>query len=241
MAAQKEARVIAVEPLSELARAITMRPAERLDFVGGQYIIVNSGATLPDGKLAKRAYSIVTPDAQQDEIVLVVRRIGEGPASRFMHAVEPGDVVPFSGPWGKFLPDDARPRRATYILVTDTGITAALGLVRGSAFAPQLATARLVWLVENEHYFLTEEFVRARLPWSLPMARVSIPGVKHPERVAAARAELDRLLADGVPESVYLAGDGDVLYPLRERFIAAGVSDANIRVESFFNNPNKKS
>jgi ferredoxin-NADP reductase len=241
VAAQKEARVLAVADLSALTRAITLEPLERLDFVGGQYLIVNSGAMLPDGKLAKRAYSIISPDARQDELMLAVRRIGAGPASSFMHQLKPGDVVPFSGPWGKFLADDARPRRATLIVATDTGITAALGLVRGAAFTPQLATARLLWLVEHDDYFLREEFVRARLPWSLPMARVVIPGVKQAERVAAARAELERVLVDGVPESVYLAGDGDVLYALRERLMGAGVTDAAMHIESFFNNPNKKS
>jgi ferredoxin-NADP reductase len=241
MATQKEARVIAVEEVAPLARAITLVPAERLDFVGGQYVIVNSGATLPDGKLAKRAYSIISPDARQEELVLAVRRIGEGPASTFMHRLRPGDVVPFSGPWGKFLADDARPRRATWLIASDTGITAALGLACGAAFAPQLATARLLWLVEDDDYFLREDFVRARLPWSLPMARVAIPRVKHPERVATALAEIDRLLGEGLPESVFLAGDGDVLYPLRDRLIAEGVGDDVIRIESFFNNPNKKS
>src|SRR6516165_248849 len=98
MAAQKEARVVAVADLSPLTRAVTLAPLERLDFVGGQYLIVNSGATLPDGKLAKRAYSIISPDARQDELMLAVRRIGSGPASSFMHQLQPGDVVPFSGP-----------------------------------------------------------------------------------------------------------------------------------------------
>jgi ferredoxin-NADP reductase len=158
-----------------------------------------------------------------------------------MHQLQPGDVVPFSGPWGKFLADDARPRRATLIAATDTGITAALGLVRGAAFAPQLATARLLWLVEREDYFLREDYVRARLPWSLPMTRVLIPGIKQAERVAAARVELERVLDDGLPESAFLAGDGDVLYPLRERLLAAGVGDGALRLECFFNNPSKKS
>src|SRR5437868_5868707 len=132
MASQKEARVIAVEDVAPLTRAVTLAPAERLDFIGGQYLIVNSGATLPDGKLAKRAYSIISPDARQDELVLAVRRIGAGPASSFMHELKPGDVVPFSGPWGKFLADDARPRRSTWLVATDTGITAALGLARAA-------------------------------------------------------------------------------------------------------------
>ena len=230
MAAQKEARVIAVEPLSELARAITMRPAERLDFVGGQYIIVNSGATLPDGKLAKRAYSIVSPDADQERLTLVAKRIG--PGSGWLHARQVGDEVPFSGPWGKFLADDARPR-ATLVLATDTGITAALGLVRGAAFAPQLPRTELVWLVSDDGYFVPEAWVRERLPAGLRLRRAPLPPVGHPERADAALAVV-RELAGG--DSVFLAGDGDVVYPLREHY-----DGCDVRFECFFNNPAKKS
>lgn len=249
MATQKEARVVAVEDLSPLARLVTLAPTEPLEFVGGQYVIINSEVLLPDGKLAKRAYSILSPDTRRDELVLAVRRIGEGAASSFLHRVRRGDVVPFSGAWGKYLPDDARPRRATLILATDTGITAAMGLAQARSFAPQLATARIAWLVESEAYFLREDFVRARLSASLaqsqspslPLLRAPIPPVRHPERLAVAQAELERLLADGVPESVFLSGDGDVLFPLRDRLVAAGVSDGAIRLECFFNNPGKKS
>ncbi|HEX4456456.1 MAG TPA: oxidoreductase, partial [Polyangia bacterium] len=50
--------------LSETTRLVELEPAESLDFVGGQYIIVNSGITLPDGKVAKRAYSFVSADTR---------------------------------------------------------------------------------------------------------------------------------------------------------------------------------
>ncbi len=171
MAQQREARVAAVTELSATTRVLELEPAERLDFVGGQYLIFNSGLTLPDGKLAKRAYSILSPDAEQARITIAVRKIGDGPASSWMHARAVGDVVPFSGPWGKWLADDARPRR-TLVVATDTGITAALGLVRGAAFAPQRATAELVWLVERDDYFVPESFVRAALPAGAHALRV---------------------------------------------------------------------
>jgi ferredoxin-NADP reductase len=230
MAAQKTARVVAVTDVSASTRLLDLEPAERLDFVGGQYLIVNSGITLPDGKLAKRAYSILSPDADQTRLTFAVKRIGT--ASSWMHARAVGDEVPFSGPWGKLLADDARPR-PTRVIATDTGITAALGLVRGQGFAPQLATAELVWLVEDDSYFLPEPYLRAALPAGLRYRRAALPPVGHPERVAAA------LAAAGAPDevaSLFLAGDGDVLYPLRERFAAS-----EARLESFFNNPAKKS
>jgi NADPH-dependent ferric siderophore reductase len=230
VAQQKTARVVAVETVSATTRLVTLTPAEPLGFVGGQYLIVNSGITLPDGKLAKRAYSMLSPDDNQAELTFAVKQIG--PASTWMHARAVGDEVPFSGPWGKLLPDDAQPRR-TRVVATDTGITAALGLVRGRGFAPQLETADMVWLVSGDDYFLTEAYVRAALPAGLRWRCAPLPPVGHPERAAAALAAVGPA-ADVA--SLFLAGDGDVIYPLRDAH--PGVE---ARLESFFNNPAKKS
>jgi NADPH-dependent ferric siderophore reductase len=230
VAVQKTARVVAIEDLSPTTLVLELAPDERLDFVGGQYLIVNSGIALPDGKLAKRAYSILSPDADQARLSIAVKRIG--PGSSWLHARAIGDEVPFSGPWGKFLADDARPR-PTLIVATDTGITAALGLVRGQAFAPQLLRSELLWLVGDDAYFLPEAWVRARLPSGLRLRRAALPPIGHPERVDSAHAAV-RELAGG--DSVFLAGDGDIVYPLREHF-----DGCDVRFECFFNNPAKKS
>jgi hypothetical protein len=229
VAQQKEARVVHVAEVSETTRILELEPAERLDFVGGQYLIFNSGVVLGDGKLAKRAYSIVSPDERQERIAVAVRNLG-GPGSQWMHARAVGDVLPFSGPWGKFLADDARPRR-TLVMCTDTGITAALGLVRGRAFSPQVGGAELVWLVESDHYFLSEGFVRAALPAGVRLSCGLLPPVGHPERLAVALQAAEPRVGC---QSVFLAGDGAVLYPLRDRFFG------DARIECFFNNPAKK-
>ena len=234
MAQQKVARVAHVLDLSESVRLLELEPLESLDFVGGQYIIVNSGLELPDGKLAKRAYSFLSADARQERVVIAVKRIG--PASNWLHARTIGDEVPFSGPWGKFLADDARPRR-TLVLATDTAITAALGLVRSRAFEPQLPSAELVWLVEDAHYFLPDAFVRAALPSSLRYQRQLLPSVGDGARVAAAIAVATAVTEQaGGFDSVFLAGDGATIYPVRDALQAG-----EARLESFFNNPAKKS
>jgi ferredoxin-NADP reductase len=230
VAVQKTARVAAVTEVSASTRLIELLPSERLDFVGGQYLICNSGIQLLDGKLAKRAYSIVSSDVRQQRLTLAVRRIG--PGSSWMHGRAPGDEVPFSGPWGKFLADDAQPRR-TLVLATDTGITAALGLVCGRAFAPQRPAAQLIWLVEHDDYFLPDALVRALLPAGLAYRREPLPPVGDAARVPAALA-LARAL-DHRFDSVFLVGDGDVIHALR----AECFPDA--RLESFFRNPEKKS
>ncbi len=231
MAIPREARVTEVTELTPTTRLLALAPTTPLDFVGGQYVIVNSGITLPDGKLAKRAYSFISADERQDRVVLAVRRQGDGAASNWMHTRHVGDVVPFSGPWGKWLADDATPRR-TLVVATDTGITAALGLVRGRAFAPQRRAATLVWLVESPSYFLPDDFVRAALPEAIAFWRVPLPPVGHPERIAHAE-QVAR--ADTRFESVFLVGDGAVVCALRDRVFP------HARIETFFNHPAKKS
>jgi ferredoxin-NADP reductase len=230
VAVPKEARVAHVDDLTPTTRILELEPATSLDFVGGQYVIVNSGITLPDGKLAKRAYSFLSADERQDRVVMAVRKMA-GAASHWMHTRAAGDVIPFSGPWGKWLADDATPRR-TLVLATDTGVTAALGLIRGRAFAPQRARAELVWLVQDGAYFLPDDYVRDALPAGVAFRREPLPPVAHPERLAQA----ERIAAAlGCFDSVFLVGDGAVVCALRERVFA------DARVETFFNHPVRKS
>src|SRR5262249_8344974 len=136
MAVAKQARVISSTPITAETRLIELALPDGapLGFVGGQYIIVNSGVPLPGGKIAKRAYSILSRDSEQQRITLAVRRIGEGPGSNFMHRLNAGDEVPFSGPWGQFLPPAESSQGRTLVFASDTGITAALSLIRGEKF-----------------------------------------------------------------------------------------------------------
>ncbi|HZS41336.1 MAG TPA: FAD-dependent oxidoreductase [Polyangia bacterium] len=235
MATAKTARIIEARALGPETRLLDLEPAEPLGFVGGQYVIVDSGVVLDGGKKAKRAYSILSSDARQDRVQIAVRRIAAGPGSSYMHALAVGDTVTFSGPWGQYLPDDARPR-ATWVIATDTGVTAALGLTRGLKFAPQRERARRVWLVESANYFLPREFLDEG--WIV----LPLPPPGHPERVDAAldalRAMLER---EGAPESAFLSGDGAVLWPLRDALAQAGLAPERVRLEAFFNNPAKKS
>jgi ferredoxin-NADP reductase len=238
VAARKTARIVSTEAIGPDVRLLALEPSEPLGFVGGQYLIVDSGVLLANGKAAKRAYSILSSDEQQGRIEIAVKRIGNGPASSFLHAQPVGSEVPFSGPWGKYLPDDARPRR-TWVIATDTGITAALGLVRGRAFVPQRAQTQIVWLLERDDYFLPPGWVRERA--GVPMAVERVPPVGHVERPEVACSIVARRLAGPRADSVFLSGDGALLYPLRDQLVAAGVPLESIRLECFFNNPEKLS
>jgi ferredoxin-NADP reductase len=214
---------------------------QTLGFTGGQYVIVNTGVPLSGGKVAKRAYSILSSDRNQERFQIAVRRIGAGPGSTFMHEMPVGSAIPFSGPWGKYLvAPDAEPGR-TLVLATDTGLTAALGLIRGAPFARLLPETRVLWFVESREYFLPESWLAGAVPDGCEAFTTRLgPPIHHGERVAAARSLLASYLDEGLPAHVFLSGDGAILYPLCQDLAEAGLAENQIRLECFFNNPQRR-
>jgi len=238
MADARLARLIRAERIGPEARLLTFGVAsDGLSFTGGQYIIVNTGIELDGGKVAKRAYSILSSDDEQRQFQLAVRRIGEGPGSNFMHRLVVGAELPFSGPWGKFLPNGASGSRLVF--ATDTGITAALGLLKGRHFRELAVDTRVIWFVESDDYFLPASLARESISSYANFEVAAAPPVNAAKRLDWALALVDRSLDTRPPACAFLAGDGAIIYPLRER-LAAAVPNENIRLEAFFNNPERK-
>lgn len=239
MAIPKSARVVGVQKLGADTRLLDLVSDEPLAFVGGQYVIVDSGLVLPSGKAVKRAYSILSSDDQQVRFQLAVKRIPSGPGSGFMHEIEPETELRFSGPWGKLYPQNGA-AGPTLVLATDTGITAALGLVQSARLGPLMAKTVFIWLRTSPDYFLHEALVRERVPTACCELRIEIlPGVGHPERIPHVRAVLREILARVRIEQAFLSGDGVVNYALLDDLVAAGVLATKDSVESFFNMPRK--
>jgi ferredoxin-NADP reductase len=241
MAQARVARLVKAEHLRPEARLLRFALAEgEVGFVGGQYIIVNTGIELPGGKLAKRAYSILSSDDDQREFQLAVRRVGEGPGSNFMHRIEVGAELTFSGPWGKFVTNCESPG-PRLVFATDTGITAAVGLLQGLSSRARSDATTAVWFVESEDYFLSSSFVESFVSSRCQTFKVAAAReVGDATRVGSALATLERSLESTLPSTAFLAGDGAVIYPLRERLVAAGMQKENIHLEAFFNNPERK-
>jgi ferredoxin-NADP reductase len=248
MAVPKTARLIAAETVGPRARrlAFEMTDPVELGFVGGQYIIIDTGMVLASGRLAKRAYSIASADADQKHFELVARRIDGGVCSNYLHDLDLGSVLTFSGPWGKFLPDVAAPIGATWVVATDTGITAALGLLGAAAFRERLPQTTLLWLSPSADDFVSDAFVRQRAKQAgagggLRDIRVgALPPVHHPERIQAGLTHFEALRRSATPKRVYLAGDGALLYPFANALALAGLAESQVAIESFFNVPVKK-
>ena len=240
MAVPRFARLRSATLVGRDARLLDLEMVgEPLGFLGGQYVIVDSGLVLPNGKAAKRAYSVLSADVNQMTFQIAVKRIPGGFGSAHLHDAQVGTQIKFSGPWGKLCPADGV-AGATLVLATDTGVTAALGLLQSRRFAPLLPGASFLWLRATPDYFLPDELVRARLPSALGSVAIeALPAIDHPERVAFVRQRTHALVQPGRLAQAFVAGDGAVNYALLDDLIAAGVPATRDSVESFFNMPKK--
>lgn len=233
---RRRARLVETAPAGARARRLTFEMIEpaAIEFVGGQYFIFNTGATLADGRPVKRAYSVLSPDADGDggpvrRFEIAVLRLGDGPGSNAMTDLAVGAEIEFGGPWGRFLPPPSVPAIDAVVLATDTGITAAIGLCRGRAFAPHAARTRVLWMAERPGDFLGTDAVRAALPDRLGgFEAIEAPPVGDPARIDVAR----RLVGDLPPSTrLWISGDGDVVSALRRE---------GDPFEIYFNNPASK-
>ena len=240
MAVSKTARVTRIAHIGPDALVVDLCPAEPLTFVGGQYVIVNTQLLSPTGKGVKRAYSILSQDSEQRHCRLAVKPIPDGPGSGYMFRLQPGAEVLFSGPWGKCVPREGGDRR-TLILATDTGITAAIGLVQSTRFRSSLPITTLIWLRESPEYFLPDLYVRAWIPSRCSAVHIArFPPIGHPDRLAHVRTLLQAWRVASEFGQVFLSGDGAVNEVVSDDLAAAGWSGDQLPiVESFFNMPKK--
>jgi ferredoxin-NADP reductase len=236
MATSKRARLVRASQAGPQGRIMQFEAEEELGFAGGQYVIVQTGVVTTDGKTVKRAYSISSSDASQRSFELAVRPIENGPGSKYMASLPVGADLAFSGPWGKFLIAPETASEPVTVLATDTGITAALGIVGSSRLARHAQRIPLVWLTAGDSYFLSESEVRARVN--------SVPAQLHAVRVPVGQPDRDAwwhhnhsAVLDHVfgckPAKVYLSGDGQLLASIRDA-LRGSERPPEVVLETFF-------
>jgi NAD(P)H-flavin reductase len=236
---RKAARVLGVAELGEGTRVLTFGVDEPLGFLGGQFVSVATGQVSDTGKPVRRAYSLFSDDREQERFQVAVKHLRAEGVSGYMHRLAVGDTIRFTGPWGDFHPP-AGSRGPLLVLATDTGVTAALGLVRSRHLETRLAETTFVWLRPRGDDFLPEPVVRALVPPACREVRVELlPPIGHPERVAHVRGVVLPILAREPLAHGLAAGDGAVNYALLDDLVAAGVPATRDSLESYFNFPRK--
>lgn len=98
---QYRARVALVRQLTRDIKEINFDLLEPTEIAHrpGQYIQILAPG--PEGPVF-RAYSISSPTYEKDKVQLVVRLVPGGVASTYLHSLNEGDEVTFTGPYGEF-------------------------------------------------------------------------------------------------------------------------------------------
>ena len=239
MAQQRIARLLSTREIHTDTRLLRFATEDALGFTGGQYIIVNTGIAIGEGKIAKRAYSLLSSDANQLHFEIAVRRIHNGPGSNYMLNLAEGSELAFSGPWGKLLPREPQSANIapTLILATDTGITAALGLANATIFAPNLAATSIFWLSQSDKYFLPESFVHERIPNGckhFEVLRIPADTDGRESWLSSHRNAFLKHMLSEQPSTAFLSGDGFLLSEFRDAMRQSLPYPPEIFIETFF-------
>jgi ferredoxin-NADP reductase len=217
-----------------------MSHGKALGFRGGQYIIVDTGLTLPDGKRRKRAFSLLSSDLEQHGFELAVRHVEGGLGSEWMLSLAVGAELSFSGPWGKLTAPEHDHPGPIWILATDSGVTAALGLLRSRSFQAHLPVTHFRWWAPTTDYLLHPDAVLSSLPGCKDTRFETLPAIGSPQRLEHASCRVSELAQHALPSRAYLIGDGHVITCARERLTALGVAASAIQSDSFFHHAVRK-
>lgn len=212
-----------------------------LTFRGGQYVIVDTGLKLPDGRARKRAYSILSADDDPQHFELGVFRLPGGEGAAFLQQLQLGAELRFTGPWGKLhVPQELAERPGPiWMIATDSGASAALGLARSQALAPLLHRVKCWHFRTHPDAFLSDAFVQQLRGPESPVQCQPLASVQAPLRAAEVEHWVARQLAQDWPAHVYFIGDGALARQTAAQLIAAGLPEHHIQTESFFNHERK--
>ncbi|HXN31658.1 MAG TPA: FAD-dependent oxidoreductase [Polyangiaceae bacterium] len=157
-----EARLVHARRLSPNVRELAF---ERVDgspmvFEPGQWVNVLLPNELAAAGATKRSYSIASPPDVSARFDIAVTRVQGGPASTWLHTVEPQAVLTFTGPQGFFtrLPEGAPP---SLMIATGTGMTPMRSMMRAAVAKEARAPMWLLLGVRHENDLLYGDELRA--------------------------------------------------------------------------------
>src|SRR5204863_3956683 len=96
-----------------------------LDFIPGQFIQVHFA--YPDGTATKRSYSLATVHDHRlgpgEAVEIAVSYVPGGAATALFEALDEGQAITASGPYGRFCLQDKDANRRYLLIGTGTGVT----------------------------------------------------------------------------------------------------------------------
>ena len=140
--------------------ALETADGQPLEFIPGQFISIHFDW---EGKPLRRSYSIASIPGQSTLVEFAVSYVENGAASQYLFALEPGDMIQASGPFGRLVLKEEQPER--YILVaTGTGVTPYRAMLpeiaKRSQENPQQTYTVLLGVQKRQDALYIEDFIK---------------------------------------------------------------------------------
>ncbi len=214
-----------------------------LDFIPGQFIQVHFN--YPDGLATKRSYSLATIHDHAlgagEAVEIAVSYVPGGAATALFTALDEGQQIQASGPYGRFClgPNDSNRR---YLLIgTGTGVTpyramlpqlAKVMATRGAEVVLLFGARTPAELIYGEDFYA---FAAAQPRFRfIPCFSRELPDVAHADvRRGYVQDALQELLPDAEGDIAYLCGNPNMVDAAFEALKARGLPIPHIRREKY--------
>jgi ferredoxin-NADP reductase len=222
---------------------------DALRFIPGQFLQVHFER---GGLPLRRSYSIATKHGDTanpaEDAEIAVSYVDGGAATSIFQAMQPGDTIQASGPYGRFCLADSD-KNARYLLIgTGTGVTpyrAMLPLLERLIPVRGIEVVLLFGARAPQELLYGEEFraFAERVPGFRFMPCLSREGSADPhpdERRGYVQHALAELAPDPQRDIAYLCGNPNMVDACFEALKAAGLSIPHIRREKYVSPPDPK-
>lgn len=224
----------------------TRDDGQPLDFVPGQFIQVHFES--PDGQPAKRSYSLATMHDHAlgpgEAVEIAVSYVPGGAATNLFTALDQGQQIEASGPYGRFCLSPKDENRRYLLIGTGTGVTPYRAMLPQIAQLMRETALEVVLLFgarTGDELIYGEDFAafaaanpRFRF---VPCFSRELPVTAGPD---ARRGYVQDALADLAPDPerdiAYLCGNPNMVDTCFELLKAAGLPIAHIRREKYVSN-----
>jgi ferredoxin-NADP reductase len=218
-------------------------------YIPGQFIQIHFEH---EGKALRRSYSagtLVDPlRLAADEIEIAVSYVEGGAATRLLSAMQPGDRIDASGPYGRFVLND-NDRNGRYLLIaTGTGVTpyrAMLPTLRRRIPERGIEVCLLLGARHPEELLYADEFARFadevpgfRFYACTSRSQPSSPSAHH--RAGRVQTALSELAPRAGHDVAYLCGNPEMVDGCFGMLKEAGLPIPDIRREKYVSPPDPK-
>ncbi len=226
------ATVLSVSDLTPQVRQLVLKPkTAKISFQPGQWVSLK----LPVGPKPplNRAYSMADPSSPYGELTLVFDRISGGLGSKYLSQLRPGDEVPLSGPYGKFILPQPLDRELV-LIARYTGLVPIRCLLRQLFFAKLQIPILLIAVAPSEDEVLFHQewlTVAMQDPSFRYLPLVAQNG--ETEAVEKTLLMLQPLMEGWAKVIPMLCGTKAFVRPLRAYFMERGYDRKEVKVETY--------